>query len=303
VIETQESLRGSSVFCDDKTEGLRDRTITRAVQHAVGADREKRGRSTAGSMAGITIMAIHEILLTVCIVIQMKSGAAIGTGTGFFYTQGDKLFLVTNEHMFLANPKGEKPDSFKVRLHTNINDTTHNDIYDISIYSGSAPLWKTHPRQKADVALIQLNSKTLRQRFVIKAWSKDGFLPSNFPLNPGEDVFIMGYPESFHDQVHNLPVLRNAMIASAYGVPFSNQPLFLTDAKLLPGNSGGPVVTKPKNVWVDDKGNANMMTGTVYYLLGIHSGTVDPKMTQGTDVGLGAAWYISLVEDIALQFP
>jgi hypothetical protein len=52
----------------------------------------------------------------------------------------------------------------------------------------------------------------------------------------------------------------------------------------------------------DMKGNTNLVTGTVYYLLGVHSGTVGPAITGGQQIGLGAAWYIDLVEEIAAQF-
>jgi hypothetical protein len=121
-------------------------------------------------------------------------------------------------------------------------------------------------------------------------------------LEPGEDVFIMGYPLGFHDQRLNLPIFRNAMVASTYRVPFQGLPLFLTDANLHPGTSGSPVITKPKSAWVDDKGNTNIIVGTVYYLVGVHSGTVDPSVTGGQPIGLGAAWYAELVEDIVAQF-
>jgi hypothetical protein len=45
-----------------------------------------------------------------------------------------------------------------------------------------------------------------------------------------------------------------------------------------------------------------MLTGTVYYLLGVHSGTVDTSVTHGQSIGLGAAWYIELVEDILRRY-
>jgi hypothetical protein len=128
------------------------------------------------------------------------------------------------------------------------------------------------------------------------------FLPQKYPLDPGEDIFVMGYPLAFHDPLHDLPIFRNAMIASSYRVPFRGMPLFLTDANLHPGTSGSPVITKAKSTWVDDKGNTNFVAGTVYYLLGVHSGTVDPSIAGGQQIGLGAAWYIDLVEGIAAQF-
>ena len=89
------------------------------------------------------------------------------------------------------------------------------------------------------------------------------------------------------------------MVASTYRVPFQGQPLFLTDANLHPGTSGSPVITKPKNTWVDENDNIQISTGMIYYLVGVHSATLS---TAGVAVGLGAAWYIDLVEATAALF-
>jgi hypothetical protein len=233
----------------------------------------------------------------------MKSGNVVAHASGFFYTSNDRLFLVTNQHVFRDPKKNLYPDHFRLTLHTDANDISKNADFDIPLYSNGNPLWKTHPSfQDADVALIEVDQKALRSHFLIKAWSKERFFPKTYRLEPGEDVFIIGYPLSFYDVVNNLPIFRNAMIASAYRVNFQNQPYFLTDANLHPGTSGSPVITKPKNVWIDDKGNTNMVTGTVYFLVGVHSGTIDTSVTHGEKIGLGAAWYSELIEDIVSVF-
>jgi len=248
-------------------------------------------------------MPINEIVATVSIVLQLKAGSVIGSATGFFYTGNNELFLVTNRHVVRNEREGIIPDALRLRLHVNPNDVTKNQEIDIPLYRNDRPLWRTHDKQpEADIALIRLNREDLQKRFFVRAWSKQNFLPDRYPLDPGEDVFIMGYPLAFHDVRHNLPIFRDAMVASSYRVPFQGLPLFLTDANLHPGTSGSPVITKPKSTWVDDKGNTDLVTGTVYYLLGVHSGTVDPKITGGKEIGLGAAWYIELVEEIAAQF-
>ena len=248
-------------------------------------------------------MGLNEILLTVTIIMQLKAGAVVGSASGFFYTSGDKLFLVTNQHVMREEKKGIVPDTLRLRLHTDPNNISRNDNFDIPLYIGKQQLWKVHPQFKdADIAVIEIDKKKLQPKYIVKAWSKDSFLPQKYRLDPGEDVFVIGYPLSFHDVANNLPIFRNAMIASTYRVHFQNLPLFLTDANLHPGTSGSPVITKPKSAWVDEKGNTNLVTCVVYYLVGVHSGTVDKAVTGGQEIGLCASWYSELVEDIAKQF-
>jgi hypothetical protein len=86
--------------------------------------------------------------------------------------------------------------------------------------------------------------------------------------------------------------------SSAYGVDFQGLPFFLVGANLYSETNGSPVITKSKNNWTDSEGNTNMISGTHYYLVGIHSGTVDKNFTGGIEVGLGASWYAKLIEEI-----
>lgn len=245
-------------------------------------------------------MNIHDILLTVALITQIQGGKPIGSATGFFYLKNDRLYLVTNKHVFKDDTKKIAPETISLRLHTDKTDLSKNSDLLIQLYADKKPLWKVHKTQtNADVAIIELDKQALNG-FIIKAFSKENFLPSNLVLIPGEDIFIMGYPLSFHDNYNNLPILRNAFIASTYGVNFQGQPLFLTDANLHPGTSGSPVITKPKNNWQDKEGNTNMIAGTHYYLIGIHSATLSMKETDGkeTMLGLGASWYAGLIEEI-----
>jgi S1-C subfamily serine protease len=243
-------------------------------------------------------MAINPIVTTVAYIQQLKSNSIIGTATGFFYSRNNRLFLVTNRHVVRDEQSGTIPDTLRLLLHRDPNNISNNGTYDITLYSSDTPLWKDYPtHQVADVALLELDANAIQSQFFVKAWSASAFLP-------GEDVFIIGYPRGFFDPQHNLPVFRNAMIASVYGVPFRGDPCFLTDANLHPGTSGSPVITKPKSRWVDSDGNTHMVTGNPYYIVGIHSGTYSVTLSDGTHepLGLGVAWYIQIVEDIAELF-
>jgi len=251
-------------------------------------------------------MPLNEIVATVTYIEQLKSDEIIGTATGFFYTQNDRLFIATNRHVVHDKRSERIPDTLRLLMHRDSDNISNSGIYDVRLYSSSgAPLWKDHPTHRvADVALLELDANAVRNQFFVKAWSASAFLPAKYVLDPGEDVFVMGYPRGFFDRRHNLPVFRNAMIASAYGVPFGGKPCFLTDANLHPGTSGSPVITKPKSTWVDSERNTHIVTGNPYYILGIHSGTYSVPLADDTDepLGLGAAWYIQSVEDIAKSF-
>lgn len=252
--------------------------------------------------------AVHEIVLTTAVVLQIKAGAQIGTASGFFYAQGEDLSFVTNRHVCKDDGKEVVPDMLRLPLHTDPADLRKTSTLEIPLYSDGKPVWRTHPTFKdADVALVKLDAPAVKRKFIIKAFSKESFLPADLPLHPGEDVFVMGYPFGLLDTAFALPVFRSAMIASSYGFPFQGKSCFLTDANLHPGTSGSPVITKPKSTWVDDKGNTRVMPGTIYYLVGVHSGTLsfDPPGQKSASIplGLGAAWYAQLVEDIARTVP
>ncbi len=254
---------------------------------------------------GDRAMYINPIVTTVTYIQQLKSNSVIGTASGFFYSRNGRLFLVTNRHVVRGEQPGKTPDTLRLFLHRDPNNISNNDTYNVPLYSSSdTPSWKDHPiHQVADVALLELDADAIKSRFFIKAWSAAEFLPSKYVLDPGEDVFIMGYPRGFFDPQHNLPVFRNAMIASVYGVPFRGNPCFLTDANLHLGTSGSPVITKPKSTWVDSDGNTNMVTGNPYYIVGIHSGTYSVNLSDVNEpLGLGVAWYIQIVDDIAKSF-
>ena len=249
---------------------------------------------------------INEILAVVILIIQIQSGQPVGTATGFFYARNDIVYMVTNRHVVLDEEKGIKPDTLRVKLHEDPKDMTKNVDFDIPLYTNDSVKWHVHSdykTKKIDVAVIEIDQKSLKAGHFIKELSSSNFLPKEFVIQPGEDVMVIGFPRGFSDSTHNLPLVRNAMISSAYSVDFQGSPFFLIDANLHPGMSGSPVITKPKNTWPDDKGNINILTGSPMYFLGVHSATIVLPLSSGKEsLGLGTVWYGYLIEEIIDSF-
>jgi hypothetical protein len=84
----------------------------------------------------------------------------------------------------------------------------------------------------------------------------------------------MGYPFGVYDDIHNITILRNGIIASAYPIPFRGEPYFLVDSNLEEGVSGSLVITKFKDTWRTKNGSKPLI-GFSFFLLGIISCTFE----------------------------
>ena len=107
----------------------------------------------------------------------------------------------------------------------------------------------------------------------------------------GTSLLIVGFPLGFHDTLHHMPVVRQAAIASSFGLRFQGEGYFLTDARTHRGTSGAPVVMR-----MADKDPAD--GDLPWMLLGVHSsrldvGTRDLKLDEA--LGLNCAWYADIL--------
>src|SRR6185436_6765869 len=115
-----------------------------------------------------------------------------------------------------------------------------------------------------DVAVIELDRAKLPPSANLRA-----FAPANLQvllddIEVGSSLLIVGFPLGFHDTLHHLPVVRQAAIASAFGVRFQGQGYFLTDARTHRGTSGAPVVMSSAK-------EALARSDLPWMLLGVHS--------------------------------
>lgn len=256
-------------------------------------------KSAAGKSRGV-----EPIVLAVA---QVKAyvGTDVATvGSGFFYTAGGTTYYITNRHLVIQEVAGYRPSRISLAVHTDALNVRSNKEVFVDLYDASGhPAWREHSTltSAVDVVAIPLTPDHLHG-CVIVPLSRKNHVPDDVVLNMGQDLMVLGFPKGLGDQLHNLPIARNASLASAYPVPFNGKPLVLVDARLHAGTSGSPVLTKSMNLAQLTDGSMALSAGSAVYLVGIHSATFDVKVgdkeQSGDPLGLNYCWLASLLDDI-----
>ncbi len=151
-------------------------------------------------------------------------------------------------------------------------------------------LWRqgSDPGGDIDVAAIELDRAALPAAVALQYFTPAHLQRSLDEVEVGSVLLIVGYPLGFHDVVHHLPVVRQAVIASSFGVRFQGQGYFLTDARTHRGTSGAPVVMRMPG------SDAELP----WKLLGVHSARMDMgtrDLVLDESLGLNCAWYADIL--------
>ena len=247
-------------------------------------------------------MPVHDLFFSVA---RITTADPESESTGFFYRHnaGD-VYLVTNRHCVIDEDDDFKPTEISVLVHKSGVELWDVENETISLYdSNGLPIWLEHSDgTHVDVVLIPCQF-LFEKQYVIKALQEHNFLPPNIPLSPGEDLVVIGFPLGFFDAINNLPVVRNAALASAHNIAFNQNPHFLVDARLHSGSSGSPVWTKPRDQLCTTDGAVRMGTagpGGYYFFTGVFSAAYDPPRDKIEDepLGLNKVWFARLLPEI-----
>ena len=233
------------------------------------------------------------LLLTVTQIGTFNGGRLLTFATGFFFRRGACLFLVTSRHVLLDPPNGHFPDRLEFKVHADAANLTSVATCSIPLYTNGQARWKqaSDAGGDVDVAAIEIDPATLAATSVLRAFTPAHLQGSLSEVETGAPLLIVGFPLGFHDTLHHLPVVRQAVIASSFGLRFQGLGYFLTDARTHRGSSGAPVVMRAAASTPD-------LAGLPWKLLGVHSGRMDmlPRDASQDDLlGLNCAWYADVL--------
>ena len=204
------------------------------------------------------------------------------SGTGFFYTYKNCVYLVTNKHVLKNAEKVE----FKLFTKDKNGKLDYGTLATLQLDSDFLQKKSCgHPSKNVDIQVVDLvGCQIYREpdRDIIFSSINENLIPDQKGL---EDLFaieritFVGYPNSMWDEVNHLPIIRSGTTASLLTIDFNGEPKFLIDASVFPGSSGSPVFINDDSWYSDRKGSYFKGPRTLF--LGVISGVyIERKPTK-----------------------
>ena len=242
-------------------------------------------------------LSAEPLLLTTTRLSTFNGTRKMTGATGFFFRRDDRLFLVTSSHVLRDDASGHFPDRIELVLHVDGEVLTRVVRFSILLYQGGKAVWRQGKDSggPVDVAVVELRRESLPKDLVVRVL-EPRHLGVERAVEVGASVRVVGFPLGFYDTVHELPVVRHAIVASSFGVRFQGQGYFLTDGRMHRGCSGAPVVMRH-----DEAGKA-----MPWRLLGVHSARMDVgsrDVAEDERLGLNCTWYADILTTLTEWAP
>lgn len=181
----------------------------------------------------------------------------IGTGflVGRFFKKDEKnqnryhIFLVTNKHVLVGK------NSVKVRFNPHSSDPAKD--YDILLVKNGIKTWTGHQNDNIDVAVININPSILEEEGMkFKYFMSDSNIllieqMAEKGMTEGDFIYVLGFPLELVASDRQYVIARSGSIARIRDVLEKRSNDFIVDSFVFPGNSGGPVVSKPEIIHIE----------------------------------------------------
>jgi len=236
---------------------------------------------------------IEPLLLTAVRVFTFEGGRHLTTASGCFFQRNDRLFVVTSRHVLIDEPSRHFPDRIEIEVHLSADNLALSTGFSMPLYRDRRSLWRQglDSAGEIDVAVIEVERSALPLGTLYRAFTPQHLLGPEHAVEVGSALLMVGFPLGFHDTLHHMPIVRQAIVASSFGLRFQGNGYFLTDARTHRGTSGAPVVWRVP-------GHAPELGDLPWLLLGIHSARLDVGTRDlGLDeaLGLNCAWYADIL--------
>lgn len=252
----------------------------------------------AGPAAIASRPPIDSLLLAATRIATFDIDRGLTNASGFFFERDGRLYVVTSRHVLIDTPSKHYPNRIEIEIHTRALDLAKSVRISLLLYEDGKSRWRqgTDNSGEIDVAMIEVDRAALPPTALLFAFTPAHLQHLDDPVEVGSSALIVGFPLGFHDTLHHLPVVRQSVIASAFGLRFQGLGYFLTDARTHRGTSGAPVVRRDQNAAAD--------ATLPWKLLGVHSARLDMAgrdLEQDESLGLNCAWYANMLMTLSAK--
>ena len=244
---------------------------------------------------------------------QLNDDKRIWVASGFLYgdyvrdnedgTKQYRIYLATNRHVFENLPK--------VYLRFNPISNEPAREYPLSLLDkNGAKLWFPHPKAEVDVAVIPINIKLLREHAMQVSYFQSVNNVANVDklnelgVTEGDFVYALGFPMGIVGGERSTVIVRSGSIPRIRDALVRANQEYLIDAFIFPGNSGGPVVSKPEAFAIQGtkSQNAAYLIGIIksyvsYQDVAVSSQSKRPRIIFEENSGLAAVHPIDSVQE------
>jgi len=198
----------------------------------------------------------------VAIGIQQKSNNKVNKtwiGTGFLFGKFAKahaddpakkdytVYLVTNKHVI------KRHRSIILRFNPQTNQPAKD--YPVNLYDKEGvQLWTGHANPNVDVAVLRINLQPIHaegMKYGLFKSDTDAITSVDMQTNglsEGDFIYALGFPMGLVSKDRQHVMVRSGIIARIRDLYEKRSSDYTVDAFVFPGNSGGPIITKPEMI-------------------------------------------------------
>ena len=236
----------------------------------------------------------------VAIGVNDREGTFGAYATGFLVgierdEEETEIFLVTNRHVF------SRKKSVVIRF--------DDRKITLPLRNNEGPIWVNHKKRNVDIAVVSIPDEELERLELSITYYPESSLATTdkmieeLEIDMGDEVFVLGFPMGIAGEEKNYPIVRSGIIARMDDEILENSHYYI-DTAIYGGNSGGPVILKPRHLCGEEPPliNTPYIIGVVsavkldrQTLYGVRDGVYEPRMDIYQNANLGVVVPIEYV--------
>ena len=233
-------------------------------------------------------------------------------GTGFIVGRKETDNPTLSTHYIVTNKHVIKNQKYVYVRFNSLGGSLVKD-YRIDLYDEDGKqLFTPHPHEKTDVIALQIlpqtliNDKSIWGSFDLEDHALTLDKMKTTGVQEGSLVYALGFPMDLVDPI-KVPICRLGCISRVSDAFLlkKKKPVFLVDAQTFPGNSGGPIISRPEYISIGGtpiNTSANLigiLSAYIPYRETLYSGqTGNARMIQEENSGLTVVHPVERIQEV-----